>query len=102
MKRGWAWWVLVLAVAMGLGLGFYTTDRKAQAVDQEQIFEAVRAWLAEAKVPQQDMPKAIISVKPLDEERYLVHMQMVVGEGWFEVWREGGTWRVKGAPPPSS
>ncbi|MFZ5825624.1 MAG: hypothetical protein ACOY94_15100 [Bacillota bacterium] len=101
MKRGWAWWVLALAVAVALGAGYYTAGRRAEAVDQAVLFEAVRSWLAEANVPRQDMPKEIISVKPLGPDRYLVHMQMVVGEGWFEVWRSAEGWQVKGAPPPS-
>lgn len=101
VKRGWPLiWILLLAIGLGLGLGLYTTERRAQAVDQQVLFQAVHDYLTAAGVTGQDLPKAVIKVTTLPNGHYLVEMQMVVGKGWFEVWHAGGRWQVKGAPPP--
>lgn len=100
MKRRVTWWLLSAAILAGVGLGLATQGQKAEAVDQQALFQAVESWLTAAHVPRQDMPKAVLAVRTLPNGHYLVHMQMVVGEGWFEVWQEGATWQVKGAQPP--
>lgn len=100
MRRRWPWWGLVLTVVLGVGAGFAMNPRQAQAVPREELFQAVKAFLTEARVPVEDMPKAVRKVSTLPNGHYLVEMQMNVGIGWFEVWQEGGEWQVKGAPPP--
>lgn len=101
MKRRWPWWVLVLAVTAALGLGFQESPREVQAVTQAELFQAVKSYLTENRVPEQDMPRVVRKVTPLPNGHYLVEMQMVLGVGWFEVWQDGGRWQVRGAPPPS-
>ncbi|HYF95115.1 MAG TPA: hypothetical protein VD969_23100 [Symbiobacteriaceae bacterium] len=63
---------------------------------QAGMMEAVRQMLQQAHVPKQDMPSKIISVEPLGGERYKVHMQMVQGEGWFELKWTGTRWEASG------
>jgi ribosomal protein S12 methylthiotransferase accessory factor YcaO len=105
---------IVMVVAAGLilgridgaarvGGGSRPDPQIAQTQEQlnRELFEAVRSWLAAAHVAQQNMPKQIISVELTGPQRYKIHMQMIEGQGWFEVWRDGTNWRVKGLPVPS-
>jgi hypothetical protein len=103
--------VAVLAAAVVLGringaapVGNRVPDaRTAQTQEQlhRELFLAVRTWLTDAHVAKQDMPKRIISVERMGSDRYKVRMEMVQGEGWFEVSRDGAKWRVQGLPVPS-
>lgn len=77
--------------------------RTAQESDSElrqQLFDAIYKLLQDARVPRQDMPREILEVTPLGERHYRVHVAMVVGEGWFEVYWDGKAWQAKGVNPP--
>ena len=100
MKRSWLLWLLVAAIALGVGLSPGEPANRAQAVENQDLFQAVDSWLKAAHVQPPDLPEAIIKVSTLPNGHYLVHMRMQLGEGWFEVWREGDRWQVKGAQPP--
>ena len=110
MKHSWPWWLLVLVIILGVGLWPFATGsgqiaaseagRQAQAVEQQELFNAVDSWLKAANVQAPDLPKAVLKVVVLPSGHFLVHMQMQLGEGWFEVWRDGDKWQVKGAQPP--
>jgi hypothetical protein len=105
---------LVAAAAIGVGLllGWMNGARtaggaepsrlvqKSQAQMNQEILQAVRNLLAGAKVPPQDMPKAIIKVEAMGGNRYRAHLQMVQGEGWFEATWDGSRWHVTGINPP--
>jgi hypothetical protein len=110
------WKVAVFLTAMALGLAVWRVDsvRSAPAVaatatavvrrdpqaDQQAMFEAVKRLLESAHVPPQDMPKQIIAVKAAGGGRYQVHMQMVQGDGWFELTWDGHGWTAQGVNPP--
>ncbi len=95
--------VLAFGILAGLVYGSHAAKRVPGAVSQQvkqEIFDAVYQWLDEAGVSRLDMPERIIEVTKIGPDRYRVHMKMVEGEGWFEVWKEDGTWQVRGLQPP--
>lgn len=67
---------------------------------RQQLFDAVYQMLKRAGVSRQDMPKEILEVTPIGTRRYRVHMAMVEGDGWFEVYWDGTAWQAKGVNPP--
>lgn len=74
-----------------------------QQIDEgvrQQLFDAVYQMLKRSGVPRQDMPREILDVTPMGTRRYRVHMAMVVGEGWFEVFWDGTAWQARGLNPP--
>ncbi|MDB4896612.1 MAG: hypothetical protein JWN15_2874 [Firmicutes bacterium] len=117
MVDGWvrkSFMVMVVAAGLILGRidgaarvggGSRPDPQIAQTREQlnRELFDAVRSWLTAAHAAQQDMPKQIISVERTGPQRYKIHMQMIQGQGWFEVWLDGTSWQVRGLPvPPGS
>lgn len=95
--------VLVTAIWMGQAHGRQQA-RAALQVDpavQAQLLQAIRTTLEQAHLAPQDLPDHIISAEPKGSQRYLVHVQMKKGDGWFEVSQVGRTWQVRGVNPPS-
>lgn len=73
------------------------------AEQQQAMLGAVKQMLEAAHVQPQDLPKRIIAVQEEGGGKYRVHMEMVQGDGWFELTWDGQRWQVKGlgAPPPA-
>lgn len=112
---GWRWSAVIgmligvgtALIAQGLGPGRHENPSavtssltQAPAVDRQELLQAVEGWLKAGNVQPPDLPKAVRKVTPLPNGHYLVEMEMQLGVGWFEVWKAGGSWQVKGAPPP--
>lgn len=70
--------------------------------DRAAMFAAVKQMLEKAHVSPQDMPRRIIAVTAVGGGRYKVRMQMVQGDGWFELTWDGKAWQVKGLPGPGT
>jgi hypothetical protein len=83
----------------GSGRGL-TAIQPNQAPDQQAMFDAVKRLLESAHVAPQDMPRKIITVTPVGTGHYHVHMEMVQGDGWFDLMWDGKTWQVKGMSAP--
>jgi hypothetical protein len=101
------WWriiAVITVVSLAVFLGTATGSRRAPVggnnPEKQELFNAVEQELAKYNLPKQDMPKEIISVQEIGQERYRVQMQMHVGIAWFEVWRENQQWQVRGIPAP--
>lgn len=94
----------VLTVGVFLWNVSSTQPHRPAITQQERsaIFQAVRQQLLGARVQPQDLPKRIISADAVGEQRYRIHMEMVQGEAWFEVWWDGGRWQVKGMNAPGA
>lgn len=99
MGRRWLV-IFVLALVTGLLAGRLATAARDQVLRRD-LFTAVQQELVRAHLPPQDLPKRVIDYQETGPQRYRVHMEMGQGEAWFEVWREAGTWRVRGINPPS-
>gem|GEM_PF-6319359 len=99
--------VLVLLAALLFAVGFFGGDlvRNAlapvpAAVEQE-LFDAVQAELRAAHLGPQDLPKKVLEVRSAaGADHYHVHMEMGLGDAWFDLRKEGGRWVVKGMAPP--
>lgn len=103
-EGSWRIVAVIAVVSLAVFLGTATGARRAPVggnnPDKQELFDAVEQELAKYHLPKQDMPKEIISVQEIGPQRYRVKMQMVVGIGWFEVWRENQQWQVRGVPAP--
>ncbi|HEY3364686.1 MAG TPA: hypothetical protein VGK74_06505 [Symbiobacteriaceae bacterium] len=105
----WQKAAMLLALHAGLFLGWAHGELIAVPAAPEQgqrqppeaeIFAAVKRSLEAAHLPPQDLPRRIIGVTLMASGHYRVHMAMVQGEAWFEVWQAGGQWQVRGLNPP--
>lgn len=93
---------VMLMLATGISLGWMKALPTVKTEeDQPEMYTAVEQWLKQLRVQPQDMPKKIIAVKSEGGERFLVHMQMVQGDAWFELHWDGSKWEVKGINPPA-
>lgn len=98
--------LVALAVAVGAWVGLQGAPRvtaglpvvKTQQQVEQEMFQAVKQLLA--NVPRQDQPKRIITAKKEADGRYLVHVEMVQGDGWFRLTWNGSTWTAVGVNPP--
>jgi hypothetical protein len=70
------------------------------AEQQQAMLGAVRQMLEAAHVQPQDLPKRIIAVQDEGGGKYRVHMEMVQGDGWFELRWDGQRWSAAGVSPP--
>jgi hypothetical protein len=73
---------------------------KTQQEIEQEMFAAVKQLLK--NVPAQDQPKRVMKVTREGADRYLVHVEMVQGDGWFRLTWDGTTWTAVGVNPPRS
>ncbi|HLN63120.1 MAG TPA: hypothetical protein VK464_16400 [Symbiobacteriaceae bacterium] len=73
---------------------------KTQQQRDQEMFAAVQLLLK--NVPRQDQPKKILSVKAEGTDTYVVHVEMVQGEGWFRLHWDGRVWQATGIPGPGA
>ncbi len=71
---------------------------KTQQQRDQEMFAAVQLLLK--NVPRQDQPKKILSVKAEGADTYVIHMEMVRGDGWFRLHWDGKAWQATGMPAP--
>lgn len=93
--------LLGLVLVMGMMTSWMRTVPAVKAnPDPQEMFVAVERWLKQAGVQPQDMPKKVVTVTPHGRETYLVHMEMVQGNAWFELRWTGEDWQIRGVNPP--